>query len=148
MNHADKLLGPWGIQSPCCYLFAIFLSTMAIRIVACFFRTLQLHPHLCEFGRRFGRNLGGFCRTIETSAATEQQPDFWLPTLVGTFELAAYPILMRFGAWNFIGAWLTFKTIARLNLWREDRGPFNRYLLNNALVLGVSILFLVNFVDP
>jgi hypothetical protein len=76
-------------------------------------------------------------------------PDFDLdPSIVGTLELIAYPILMRAGAWTVIGAWLAFKTAAQWDAWKQGRAAYNQFLIGNALVLGASFFFLLPMVKP
>jgi hypothetical protein len=48
--------------------------------------------------------------------------------------------------WKFIGAWLEFKALVRWNVWEAERKAFNRFLIGNALVLFLSLLWLCRFV--
>jgi hypothetical protein len=61
--------------------------------------------------------------------------DYWTGFLVGYLEAAAYPILLGTGHAEYLGAWLAFKTVNRMNYRKQDRGLFNRYLAANALLL-------------
>lgn len=65
--------------------------------------------------------------------------DYWFPFFLGWVEIAGFGVLMRLGAWLFIGAWLTFKTLGQWDHWKEHRPAFNRFLIGNALVLMFSM---------
>ena len=67
-----------------------------------------------------------------------------MPTIVGTIELAIYPILISLGSWASIAAWIGLKTAAG---WRwqknEDRQGYTNFLLGNALVIGAAFLLVL-----
>jgi hypothetical protein len=73
-------------------------------------------------------------------------PDYWHPFIIGTLELLAYPIILKTGNVNVVGAWLGLKTLAQWKVWGENRVHFNRFLIGNALVLIVSALVLAPLV--
>jgi hypothetical protein len=68
-------------------------------------------------------------------------PDYCVATLVGTLELAIYPVLISLGAWQAIGGWLGIKTAAGWR-WRDpkDRQGYTNFLFGNALVIFASFL--------
>lgn len=70
-------------------------------------------------------------------------PDLLFPTILGTFELFVYPILMQVDAWRFIGAWLIFKTLPHWGQWEKNRSTYNRFLIGNALTLILSFIIAV-----
>ena len=76
----------------------------------------------------------------------KDRSDYLLPLILGIIELLTYPVLMATGAWTAIGAWIGFKTVAQFNLWKANRSAFNRYLIGNALVVILSLFFLVPYV--
>ena len=62
--------------------------------------------------------------------------DYVVPFLVGTLELALYPVLVSLGSWQAIGAWIGVKTAAGWR-WQQnaDRQAYTNFLLGNALVI-------------
>ena len=74
--------------------------------------------------------------------------DYWLPAIIGSLELAMYPIFMQtYDKWYYIvGGWVTIKAAARWGKWKESRTPYNRFLLGNLIVIIISYLFLKNFI--
>lgn len=59
-----------------------------------------------------------------------------VPFLVGTLELAIYPILISLGSWQAITAWIGLK-IANSWRWQQnaDRRGYTNFLFGNALVI-------------
>jgi hypothetical protein len=157
------LITSWHFQSPSswpwlawwAYLPLGFVVSLLIRGAAAAFRTIELPPNCKMFAHRFCRAFCGCSRIntrdddIRAGLGSDRDnrggPDWWLPFLIGTLELWSYPILMRVGAWTAIAAWLSFKTLAHWKAWQADRAPYNRYLLNNGLVL-LAAYFLIPFV--
>lgn len=66
--------------------------------------------------------------------------DYWLPAIIGIFELSLFPILMTQGLWIFIGTWIGIKTASSWSGWNKTRTAYNRFLLGNILSLVFSIL--------
>jgi hypothetical protein len=66
--------------------------------------------------------------------------DRLIPASLGIVELFIYPTAMRYGAWDYIGAWIALKSVAQWSRWTDKRAVFNRYLLGNAMVLIASYL--------
>lgn len=65
----------------------------------------------------------------------------WLPLVLGIFEMLAYPMLIVSSQVGAIGGWLLFKTVHRAQYApTEKRGPYNRYLVANAMILCSSYL--------
>jgi len=58
--------------------------------------------------------------------------------IIGSCELFLLPIFMVTSNVSFIGGWLIFKTVHRLNYQKINRGMYNRYLLSNILLLAIS----------
>jgi hypothetical protein len=67
----------------------------------------------------------------------------WFPCILGTLELIIYPVLMIANHWNFIGAWLGFKTIAQWSAWKEERHRFNKFLIVNIIVIVFAFLLAI-----
>jgi hypothetical protein len=76
--------------------------------------------------------------------------DYWFTLFLGLIELMSFPVLMKMGAWNVIGAWIGSKTVAQWKRWTENRVSFNGYLIGNAVCILLSLLVLVKYVsvDP
>lgn len=68
----------------------------------------------------------------------EPFPDLWYNTIIGTFELFIFPILMYQNLFLAIGAWMTFKTVGQWDMWKENRLTFNRFLIANILQIITS----------
>ncbi|HUC61251.1 MAG TPA: hypothetical protein VMF53_04780 [Alphaproteobacteria bacterium] len=123
----DKLILQWHIADPCVFWLKVGGLTVAMRVWV--FGLHWLETHLTSGWRsQFARDLLSR-RAISVS-------------ILGTIELATFPVLMAVGAWEAIGAYIGLKTIAQWHHWKEDRAPFNRYLVGNALVLILSLLCL------
>jgi hypothetical protein len=73
--------------------------------------------------------------------------DLWLNAIIGFFELAAYPVLLKLGYMTIIGGWLAVKTAGSWGGWKVSRTSFNRFLLNNILELAIAYLWLTRFVQ-
>ena len=88
-----------------------------------------------RFLARLLQGLSGF------GAPEHDQNDCLRPFFLGLIEFATYPVLMVTGNWSFIGAWLMFKTLAQWKTWAEHRDVFNRFLIGNALVIILSLMW-------
>lgn len=62
----------------------------------------------------------------------------WIPTAIGFFELAVYPILLTLGNYGIIGAWIGIKTAGGWTGYSQSRTSFNRFLLFNVITLLVA----------
>lgn len=87
---------------------------------------------------------GSFPKPIK-DGKQDKHSDYWAPFVLGWIELLAYPIFMALNAWTVIGAWIGLKTLAQWNAWTENRNPFNRYLIGNALIVSFAAIFLTDF---
>ncbi len=128
------LLGGWHISGWPCYILYAALTALLVRVVVAFFKGLESGG-----ANKFWEHFKGF-------SADKKMADYWGPFAIGWLEALAYPVLMRTHNWAFVGAWLGFKTVAQWRGWAKDRSSFNRFLIGNALVLIVSLLFLTRFV--
>lgn len=66
--------------------------------------------------------------------------DYWLPAIIGIFELTFYPVLMVNGYWTAIAAWVAIKTASSWGGWQKTRTAYNRFLVGNILSLLASPL--------
>ncbi len=142
-SNATSLLDGWSVNVTT-YLFKVFVVALIVRILMSLLRAMERPT-----GEKYLHTVLMLFRGRGVSGSTEQYlvPDYWHPFFLGTFELLAYPILMKTDNWQFIGAWLAFKTLAQWKAWSEDRVSFNRFLIGNALVLLLSFLILVPLVS-
>ena len=67
-----------------------------------------------------------------------EHSDLWIPTAIGFFELAIYPILLTLGNYGIIGAWIGIKTAGGWTGYSQSRTSFNRFLLFNVITLLVA----------
>jgi hypothetical protein len=137
----DKLLKAWTISDLRMFILLVPTLSLAIRCVSCVLRAMEPSKSAPpSFRARFVESFQGF-------PPDPTRGDYWHAFLLGCIEFAAYPILMATGAWSVIGAWLGFKTLAVWKHWAESRPAFNRFLICNALILILSLLLLVRFVQ-
>lgn len=141
-SNATYLLDGWRVNSA--YLFAVLALALIVRLLMSLLRAMERPT-----GKKYLLTVWMLFRGCGVSRSKKQYlvPDYWHPFFLGIFELLAYPILMKTDNWQFIGAWLTFKTLAQWKAWSKDRVSFNRFLIGNALVLLLSFLILVPLVS-
>lgn len=135
----------WFISEPGRYFATVILWQLAIRIGHSFIRAFkQAHEAdgaLLTFVVMAWRNFRGFHRKW-----SNQSSDYWYTFILGSLELAAYPVLMSLNVWAVIGAWIGLKTIAQWSVWSNDRAVFNLFLIGNVAVLAVAFFVLKPFV--
>lgn len=137
----DKLLNAWSINNLPAFLILVPVLSLFIRVVSCVLRAMEIDTSSDKaFHIRFRESFLGI-------SPDPKKVDYWHAFLLGCVEFACYPVLMATGAWNVIGAWLGFKTLAQWKHWTEYRPAFNRFLFCNALVLILSLLVMVRFVN-
>lgn len=133
MSQGDKLFDGWslgGFWGALYYALSVVACTVIARAAVSWVRAIK--PRRAgdplTFRDRWQRH---FCssRTFDLD-----------PSIIGTFELMAYPILMKLQAWTIIGAWLGFKTVGQWEAWKEERAQYNQFLIGNAVVLLLSFL--------
>jgi hypothetical protein len=111
------------------YVLAVFAVPLIVRLEKSLFVSVRL------------RKCSAFCvsfygiRAISGSGF-RVTPDYWLSFFLGMLEMLAYPFLIVTNHPLIIGSWLTFKTVHRMSYARGvPRGPYNQYLVGNALIL-------------
>lgn len=140
------------IASPIWYLVSVVVAVVIIRIILAVFKALATkdgeHRRDTEkpdpikdysFKNLFWVGFSGFSGDITTR-------DYWLPALIGFAELCAYPPLIMSNQLAVVGGWLALKTAGQWNLWGTSRTAFNRFLVANLLVIGISFFALSRFV--
>ena len=131
------------------YWFALFGCAIGIRLIMSWLRTLELrNPPIGNFYKdqihdRPVKLRGEFLyllwQDFLSTSPSARVKDYFLNSIVGTFELIVYPPLIVLMHWEAIGAWLTLKTIAQWGEWKTHRGSYNRFLIGNALVILAAI---------
>jgi hypothetical protein len=132
----EQNLGNWSIggwRNIACYVVSVLVLSTAIRAIVSWVRAIKPAPIVR--GRYYCWHR--WWTYFRPSTAFDLDP-----TILGTLELFAYPVLMKFQAWPIIGAWLGFKTLAQWDAWKRGRAEYNLFLIGNALVLVVSFLIL------
>jgi hypothetical protein len=134
-NWQQALIGHPSIQAPTLFWLKLFLLAIAIRFIAFVLRAINLpvNPLLHPFWKPI------LSRYFSL--------DHIHPFILGLLELAAYPVLMVSGGWTVIGAWIGLKTVAQWERWSKERNIFNLFLINNALVVMTSYVFLVQHIS-
>jgi len=137
------LLGGWVIDRPLCYFVLVVLFGLMIRCVSSFQKAFEIiaSKRGVGFWKQFWAAFRGYRSPfIKLSDDDRWQPsnDYWQPFILGVLELMVFPVLIATEHWNYVGAWLGFKTLAQAVRWNEDRGVFNRFLIGSALVILAS----------
>jgi hypothetical protein len=118
-------------------LYAIALG-LVVRVFMAGLRAIERPSSKPYFPTMFAQILGRGSHNLVA--------DYWYPFIIGTLELLAYPIILKTGNLNVVGAWLGLKTLAQWKVWGENRVYFNRFLIGNAIVLIISALVLAPLV--
>jgi hypothetical protein len=132
------------------YLGLVILAGFAVRIVISGLREFELRwpakfdlgpfrerPSRPQLPKEWWRSWWqGFMSTHESALVR----DYWLPFILGLFELAGYPYFIAKGDWKVIGGWLALKTAAQWGLWSKSRSHYQRFLVGNAMVIAASVL--------
>lgn len=125
------------------YLIYAILLSFIIRLFLSIFRAL-------EISRKRNVKRGFFYYLFKSIIGFDKNPskgDYWVPFLIGVIELMIFPFLINSGLWVGIAFWITLKTAAQWDTWKNDRRVFNRFLLGTACVLILSFSIMCNFVE-
>ncbi len=133
------------------YIICVLLFTIIIRVLLCFLKAWAIVNGESDNNEKGIKWKGTSYRGMFWSSFLSNKrdvtiDDYWLPAIVGCFELLVYPILMSQGKWSFIGAWIAVKTASAWGGWQHYRTAYNRFLLGNILSLGFSMLLAWLFV--
>src|SRR5437899_3268334 len=110
----------------------VLIATVVIRIIMTTFRTVALNG-ISGFWAQWYQDF------LSTHPNRELVKDFWVPSVIGTLELAIFPFLISSMEWRSIGGWIAIKTAVGWKGWTTDRSSYNRFLLGNALVIFASL---------
>ena len=144
-----------------CYFLIVLFTTFILRFVLSLFRALEFKFRDLERPDKESNEGDGeseYVRSLRFKkmpyfdrvfisfngfSKKDPNPDLWYNTIIGTFELAVFPILMINDAWEIIGSWVGFKTIAQWNKWSAHRLIFNGYIIANLFMLTASYIIAV-----
>jgi hypothetical protein len=158
-----KLFDGWGVSNWSEYILWAAVTSLLIRYLITTLAALAAHANQRHLQKLYSppreklsdlwlqRFYGGYIGSIKDErrgAEGPQSPDYWFNTLLGWFELVAFPIFIVTGAWAAIGAWLTLKTVAQWEAWKANRTTFNRFLIGTAALLFASWILAKVFVKP
>ncbi len=129
-----QVVGSWVIPRPISYALLAFGGACLARLTLSVLRAWAATSN----SRRV------FIDGLRGRSTVQDVGDGGAPFVLGFLELLAYPVLIRLGAWAFIGAWLSLKTLAQWKGWSTERGHYNRFLVGNAIVLLFSAALLAN----
>jgi hypothetical protein len=120
------------------YFGAVLAASLILRVLMCGLRAVDVSVRQrTSFVRAFAKSFSG------VGNADPNDDDYWHPFIIGTLELLVFPYLMLTENWNYIGAWLALKTVSQWKSWTERRHVFNRFLIGNLLVIGISYAWLL-----
>jgi hypothetical protein len=153
MDSALNILKETILKKPC-YIIFVFIITIIIRLLLCFFKTLAIKNKEIddEQGRQNNKKwsdsskIAIFKHSFISNGDDYKINDHWLPALIGGFELIVFPVLMASSLWKFIGAWIAIKTASSWGGWQKTRTAYNRFLLGNILSLSFSYLLRCIFI--
>lgn len=142
----DGLNTPWEVVHPLGYAGAVVLLSLAVRAAHSLLKAIRLR-HALDEPRPGYWSLAWICFHGVPSQGDRRFPaDYWYTFILGTMELATYPVLIATGAWAVIGAWIGLKTIAQWSVWTSDRATFNLFLIGNGTVVICAFFFLTPLV--
>lgn len=143
----------WGWYLLLCALVSLVLRAVIFAFRACAlvrgdFPDSELekgkeHLHQPGKGWTFGY---AFWECFKGFGRHKAHSDLWLNFIVGLFEVAAYPVLLKTGFYSIIGGWLLIRAAVAWGGWSISRTSYNRHLLNILLELTVSYFWLAHYV--
>ncbi|HUU41390.1 MAG TPA: hypothetical protein VMW42_10655 [Desulfatiglandales bacterium] len=142
-----QMISSIQVEHPVWYFFCIIIFTVVIRSILCIFRAWAIVNGELDNEDQGIKWKGEkywpmFRSSFNSNKRDVTIDDYWLPSVVGFFELIVYPILMSQGKWLFIGAWIGVKTASSWGGWQRYRTAYNRFLLGNILSLGFSMVII------
>jgi len=123
------------------YLFAIIFA-LVIRFLLCIFKALAHRSGETSAeheGKEFWSLMKHSFFSASKTSESYQINDYFLPLIIGFFELITFPLLLKSGFLQIIAVWLGFKAIGTWNT-KNERTAYNRFLFGNILVLSFSYL--------
>lgn len=130
------------------YIFWVVVFTLLIKLIVALLKTVEK-----EHGWKRNQSFFDSLRDNFFKGVTEGKKeirrkqkgkyinsDFMFNFIIGTIELAVFPVLIKVNALEVIGAWIALKTLPQWNAWKGQRHVFNRFLIGTALVIIASFL--------
>lgn len=133
----EDLAAKWAIDDPWQYLAWVIVGSISIRAFHSVLRALKI-AHDMNRWRAFLAAVWWSFRGFQPKDSPVAS-EYGYAFILGSLELAAYPILMAANAWTAIGAWIGLKTISQWKAWTDDRSTFNLFLIGNVVVLMVAL---------
>ena len=135
------------------YLLILIMGTLIIRSILCLFKALAIKngeiddkDEKIKWSCKSRRYV--FKKSFCSSGKDYKVNDYWLPAIIGFFELIVFPPMMAQSLWKYIGAWIAIKTASSWGGWQKTRTAYNRFLLGNILSLGTSYILGLVFFRP
>jgi hypothetical protein len=143
----DRLNSNWALEtSAICYWGLVLILTLGIRVILSALSAMkEAHEARTSYFRIVRKTFRGFQRP-DNPEAKSIHVNYWYNSILGGMELSVYPVLMAIGAWEVIGVWVGFKTVAQWHVWQVDRAVFNLFLIGNAINVGTAWWFLLPLV--
>lgn len=140
----EGLSKDWAITAPLKYFLIACALTVAIRVIHSFLRGISLAAEIDGLSLRKATIISFLGRAPSNY---KERTDYFYNSIIGTFELLIYPLLMAVGAWAAIGAWIGLKTLPQWTQWTSNRPVFNLFLIGNLLTLTSAYLCLKPLVE-
>ncbi|OGS36828.1 MAG: hypothetical protein A2293_04150 [Elusimicrobia bacterium RIFOXYB2_FULL_49_7] len=120
------------------YIIGIIVSFAVIRVILSLFKAWAFYSNEIKFHSSIWRDndLPFWCYfkiSLVPIRGADKNPnvnDYFLPAIIGIFELLSFPILMNQALWQPIAVWLGIKTVASWGGWQKYRAGYNRFLLS------------------
>ena len=130
------------------YLVLVIIFTIAIRIFLSFFKVLAIrNGEVDQKGFKSWKRKGFkhiFWNSFLSNSGDIRIDDYWLPAIIGFFEMLLFPYLMFKGLWAAIIAWIVIKTASSWSGWQKTRTAYNRFLVGIIFSLsGSAVIFLL-----
>jgi|GEM_PF-3411292 len=132
------------------YFGLAFFWALIIRVILCFFKSFAISCgeadkdksedefKLCD-NWRFRES---FWRSFSSRTDSLVVCDYWLPFIIGFFDILIYPIFFKLNLLPAIAFWLGYKVLASWNVMRQ---AYVRFLLGNILAIFFALIMYIEF---
>ncbi len=132
------------------YIALAFCGALIIRIILCFFKSFAISCGEADKDKGKGefklcdnwRFRESFLRSFSSRTNSLVVCDYWLPFIIGFFDILIYPIFFKLNMLNAIAFWLGYKVLASWNVMRQ---AYVRFLLGNILAISFALFMYVKF---
>lgn len=128
------------------YFVVAGLFSIVIRFILCLFRAkahtsgeTAIENHNKFTYRQYLR------QSFLSNGKAIEVDDYFLPLIIGYFELITFPILLEYKQISVLGGWLALKAIGSWNT-KNSRTAYNRFILGNILSITFSYLLFAIFI--